>query len=84
MCAFMSSFMPSPSLHVACEREILAQGRCVTVRDGTEKQGCSLVEGVSRAVARMNQRDIVQAQIVTSNNPTPIRRKTLQFESQSA
>jgi dethiobiotin synthetase len=52
------------SPHIAREREILAQGRCVTVRDKTEKQGHSLVEGASRAVARMNQREIAQAQFV--------------------
>jgi hypothetical protein len=62
--------------HVAREREILAQGRCVTVRDETEKQGHSLVEGASRAVARMNQREIVQAQTVPSNDAMPSGRKT--------
>ena len=63
------------SPHVAREREILAQGRRVTVRDGTERHGYSLVEGASRAVAGMNQREIVQAQTVPSNNAMPRGRK---------
>ena len=65
------------SPHVAREREILAQGRRVTVRDGTERHGYSLVEGASRAVARMNQREIAQAQTVPSNNVVPSVREAV-------
>jgi len=54
------------------------------VRDETEKQGHSLVEGASRAVARMNQREIAQARSVPSNGVTPSRRKALQNKRKSA
>jgi hypothetical protein len=54
------------------------------VRDGTEKHGHSLVEGASRAVALMNQREIAQAQSVSSENAIPSGRKTLQRRCKSA
>lgn len=72
------------SPHIARECKILAQGRGVTVRDGTEKHGYSLVEGTSRAVARMNQREIAQVRTVASNDATPSRRKALLNKYQSA
>ena len=53
------------------------------MRDGTEKHGHSLVEGASRAVARMNQREIAQAQTVAANNATPSRRKARQSKRES-